>query len=112
MKAESFVKLLRTIISEEVRKVVREELSRTLNENSNTVARTEPKISLRDKYKNLLNTNDLVDNLYENKVPMNKEGKPAIVNLSGNNLVNSILIETAQQMKADPQAGSFFEGLR
>lgn len=116
MKADAFIKVLRTIINEEVRKVVREELSRTLTEgvSSSKPLYEEPKISLRDKYKDVLSPDSLgsLSSMHNERVPLNKEGKPAVVNLSGNGLVNSILMETAQQMRQDPGAGSFFEGLR
>lgn len=116
MKADAFIKVLRTIINEEVRKVVREELHRTLNEGifAPKPLYEEPKISLRDKYKDVLNTDNFgsLTSMHNERVPLNKDGKPAVVNLSGNGLVNSILAETAQQMRQDPGAGSFFEGLR
>lgn len=115
MKADKFVKLLRTIISEEVRKVVKEELSRTLNEHNSMQEPqsvhnyVEPKVSLREKYRDILGSEFKPQ---PPAVPLNKEGKPALVNLSGNSVMNSILAETAQQMRQDPQAQSFFEGLR
>lgn len=118
MKADAFIKVLRTIINEEVRKVVREELSRTLNEGyeaqNSRPSHQEPKISLRDKYKDILGSDDIssLSSMHNERVPLNKEGKPAVVNLSGNGLVNSILMETAQQMRQDPGSGAFFEGLR
>lgn len=116
MKTESFIKLLRTIISEEVRKAVRAELNTALNENTNTKipAYSEPKISLREKYRDVLGVDSFgsIASNSKDKVPLNKEGTPAIVNLSGNNLVNSILAETAQQMRQDPGSNAFFEGLR
>ena len=116
MKAEAFIKVLRTIINEEVRKVVREELNRSLNEGTAqpTTRFEEPKISLRDKYRDVLNPDSIgsLSNMHNDRVPLNKEGKPAVVNLSGNGLVNSILAETAQQMRQDPGSNAFFEGLR
>jgi hypothetical protein len=116
MKAEAFIKVLRTIINEEVRKVVREELNNSLNENiiPNKSAYQEPRVSLRDKYRDVLSTDNFgeLTSMHQNRVPLNKEGKPAVVNLSGNGLVNSILAETAQQMRQDPGSGAFYEGLR
>lgn len=116
MKADAFIKVLRTIINEEVRKVVREELTRTLNEgvSSSKAVYTEPKVSLRDKYKDVLDPNNLgsLTDLHDERVPLNKQGTPAVVNLAGNSLVNSILAETAQQMRTDPGSSAFFEGLR
>jgi len=113
MKAEAFVKLLRTIINEEVRKVVREELRNSINETTTRPNNSyyEPKTSLRDKYSSILNMDDMHSNTNQ-RLPLNKEGKPAIVNLSGNSVVNSILMETANQMKQDPGSNAFFEGLR
>lgn len=118
MKAEAFIKVLRTIINEEVRKVVREELSSTLNEGRGVYAQTpsyqEPKVSLRDKYRDILGGDEMasLSSMHNDRVPLNKQGKPAVVNLSGNGLVNSILMETAQQMRQDPGSNAFFEGLR
>ena len=117
MKADAFIKVLRTIINEEVRKVVREELSRTLLAEGNsqpTPRYEESRISLRDKYKDVLNMDSFGETTVSNsdRVPLNKDGKPAVVNLASNGLVNSILMETAKQMRQDPQSNAFFEGLR
>lgn len=106
MKAESFIKLMRTIINEEVRKVVREELRGAITESNRP--------NLRDKYKSQLDPNFSMASLMDeptSAIPL-KNGKPALVNVSNNPTVNSILMETATQMRQDPQAGSFFEGLR
>lgn len=116
MKADAFIKLLRTVINEEVRKVVREELNNSLNENTSISKPnfSEPTISLRDKYKDILSTDSFgsLSSMHNERVPLNKEGKPAVVNLAGNGIVNSILAETAQQMRQDPGSNAFFEGLR
>lgn len=106
MKAESFIKLMRTIINEEVRKVVREELRGVITE------QTRP--NLRDKYKDQFSSEYSMNSLMEEQkaVPLNKYGQPSIVNTTGNPLMNSILMETATQMRQDPQSSAFFEGLR
>ena len=111
MKAESFIKLMRTIISEEVRKAVREELRGVINESAKPVM---PKPNLRDKYKSQLDSGFSMNSLMEDNtdvIPL-KNGKPALVNVSNNSTVNSILMETANQMRQDPHSNSFFEGLR
>ena len=107
MKAESFIKLMRTIINEEVRKVVREELRGVIAE--------ENRPNLKDKYKNKFDSDYSMSSLMEDsdsRIPLGKSGKPALVNISGNPMVNSILMETATQMRQDPQSSAFFEGLR
>lgn len=107
MKAEAFVKLLRTIVNEEVRKVVREEMRGMISEQNRP--------NLRDKYKSSLdsefNMSSLMSGDSEYVIPTNKNGQPKVVNVSGNPLMNSILMETANQMKADPGSRAFFEGL-
>lgn len=107
MKAEAFVKLLRTIVSEEVRKVVREEMRGMLNEQNRP--------NLKDKYKGTMdsgfNMSSLMNTDDNYAVPTDKSGKPKVVNVSNNPLMNSILMETATQMKMDPGSRAFFEGL-
>lgn len=105
MKADLFVKLMRKIISEEVRRVVREELRLTLSENTNTRTPIEsysPAPDLRSKYASVFDTKDLGGN--KKVAPIN--------NTSAMSSVNALLMETANQMKSDPGAQSFFEGLR
>jgi hypothetical protein len=108
MKAESFIKLMRTIINEEVRKVVREELRGVINESST------PRPNLREKYKSQFEPNFSMSSLIEDDsdtIPL-RNGQPALVNISNNSTVNSILMETANQMRIDPTSNAFYEGLR
>jgi hypothetical protein len=108
MKAESFIKLMRTIINEEVRKVVREELHGVINESKT------PKPNFREKYKSQVDPNFSMSSLMDGDADMIpvKNGRPALMNVSNNPTVNSILMETANQMRMDPSSNSFFEGLR
>jgi hypothetical protein len=108
MKAESFIKLMRTIINEEVRKVVREELRGVINESAT------PRPNLREKYKSQLDPTFSMSSLMDDdadSIPL-RNGKPALINVSNNSTVNSILMETANQMRQDPGSNAFFEGLR
>jgi hypothetical protein len=110
MKAESFIKLMRTIINEEVRKVVREELHGVINESTTPTSRP----NLRDKYKSQFDPSFSMTSLMDNStdsIPL-RNGTPALVNVSNNPTVNSILMETANQMRMDPGSNAFYEGLR
>jgi|LakMenE01Jun11ns_1017448.scaffolds.fasta_scaffold9820724_2 hypothetical protein len=103
MKADKFVQLMRTIISEEVRRVVREELKLSLTEQrqSDSAQSSFMPGSMKNKYKSLLE-----DDVFEMESP-----KQRVSNITSNKTVNSLLEETAQQMRTDPAAKSFFEGL-
>lgn len=107
MNADKFVKLMRTIIAEEVRRVVREELRLSLMEQQSTVTPTKSSYvagSLKDKYGSLMESDDM------SFMPKQKTSVPG-VNISNDRTVNSLLAETAQSMQSDPHARSFFEGL-
>jgi len=104
MNADKFVKLMRTIISEEVRRVVREELRLSLTEQRYS----EPKESsytpgaIKSKYQNIFEDEFETPNTF-----VKKPSGP----ISKNKSVNSLLEETAEQMRTDPASRAFFEGL-
>lgn len=104
MKADKFVNALRTIIGEEVRKAVREEM-RLILEESTTVTTEIPNTDLlRERFSKQIMASEDAD-----FIPKPKKGKapaPRVAN------INSILAETATSMHADPNASAFFEGLK
>ena len=102
MKADKFIKLMRTIISEEVRRVVREELKLTLIEQRNAGSVVDSYVpgSVTNKYRNLL----------DDEFEATRSTKSNIKFSSGNPM-NSLLAETAEQMRTDPASKAFFEGL-
>lgn len=102
MKADKFIDVMRKLIREEVRNVIREELRLFENTQSNQ------KMAEPTDYPNF----DYVKRDLAAAFSTPKSAKsaadqqPAV----GGNL-NSILLETAKSMKTDPFSKSFYEGL-
>lgn len=106
MKADKFIKTLRTIIREEVRLAVRQEMEMLLEQpiptTTTLVEEVAPVPDLRSKYAKILGDDEPIKfkaptKAYPTKVPVN---------------INDILAETAKSMRTDPGNSEFYEGLR
>lgn len=107
MKADKFIKTLRTIIREEVRLAVRQEMELLLEQPSPIISETrqerisQPVPDLRSKYAASLMGDAPIK--YSNK--QTNRAVPVADN------INEILAETAKSMRNDPDSRGFYEGL-
>lgn len=102
MNSDKFIKLMRTIIAEEVRRVVREELRLSLNEQRESKA----DYSNSESY-----TPGSMKSKYAFLMEEDKPQKPQRGQSNGPASMQDLLAETAATMRHDPNSKQFFEGL-